>query len=87
MNGNQMKTSVNTSELSLHLAQGAGRRVKIRAERGGGTEEQGFGMPKWLTNPCVGKIIVKTTSKTQSKDMNTRPNGKSREICPAPESL
>ena len=73
-----MKTSVNTEGASSPPAREAGWGVKIRADHGGGTERQGFGIPKRLENPSDGGMMAKTTGKTRVDAMNDRSNGKSQ---------
>jgi hypothetical protein len=65
MNEKRMKTSVNTGELSSLLAHEAGWNEKKHAEQGGGSENPNFGFEEWFATPSDGRIIAKTTQKTQ----------------------
>jgi hypothetical protein len=60
-----MKTSVNTSEVSLPPAQAAGWNVKVGAEHGYGSEKPGFVAEKWLVKQRDESIIAKTTGKSK----------------------
>ena len=73
-----MKLSVKTGEGSLPPAQTAGRSVKSTAQRGDGSEKQGFGVEIWLDKPSDGGTIAEANSKTQFDAMNNGLNGKSR---------
>jgi hypothetical protein len=55
MKEKQMKTSVNTGEVSSPSAQAAGWGLKIGAEHGGGSEKQGFGVEKLVDKPSDGR--------------------------------
>ena len=78
LNEEQMKTSVNTGEVSLPQTQAARWSVKPPAQQGDGSEKEGFGVEKGLDTSSSGTKIAETTSKTQINDMNNRSNGKSR---------
>jgi hypothetical protein len=78
MNEKRMKTSVNTGVVSLPPAQRAGCDQKPRAEHGGGSEKDCFGVENGLDRPSDGRNIAETTRKTQFDAMNNRSNGKSR---------
>lgn len=66
--------------MSLPPTQKAGSDVRIGAEHGCGSEQQGFGVEKWLDSPGDGRKIAETTNKTKFDAMNIKPNGKSRLI-------
>jgi hypothetical protein len=52
--------------VSLPPDQAVGWGVKAPPQQGGDSEKQVFGVEKLLEKPCDGKIIAKTTKKTQS---------------------
>jgi len=65
MNENRMKPSVNTGEMSLPPAHKAGWGEKIGGQEANVTEMLHLGTAKWLAPPSTGRIIAKTTPKTQ----------------------
>jgi hypothetical protein len=65
MNEKRMKTSVNTGELSRPPAHGACWGIKVRAERGCGSEKPALSVEKWFELPRDERTITKTTGKTQ----------------------
>ncbi len=73
-----MKTSVNTSEVSLPPAHEAGWGVKVRAEHGGGSKNTVLVLKNGLVKPGDGRIIEKMLRKNQFDTTNDRSNAKSR---------
>ena len=65
MEENRMKPSVNTGEVSLPAAQSAGWGRKIGGQEANDTENSQFETAKRLATPSDGRIIAKTTRKTQ----------------------
>jgi hypothetical protein len=52
-------------EVSLPLAQSAGWGLQIGGNEANVSENSQFGTAKWLATPSDGRIIAKTTEKTQ----------------------
>jgi hypothetical protein len=75
MNKNRMKTSVNTGEVSLPLAQSVGLGRKMGRDEANITKKLLLGTAKWLATPSDGRKIPTTPEKTQYDPWTTTQMG------------